>query len=83
MHSATPMIGVGGVVGAGPSGRENKVGVRESNQDGVCCVAEAKRVVGCPVVGCLWVGVVHQGVSLMVLLEGGHCLDVFVGAGRR
>ncbi len=51
MHFATPMIGVGGVAGAGQSGRGNKVGVGESNQDGVCCVAEAKRVVGHPVVG--------------------------------
>ncbi len=29
----------------------------------------------------LWVLVVHQGVSLMVLLEGRHCLEVFWGSG--
>jgi hypothetical protein len=46
----TPMIGVGRVVGASPSSGGNKVGARESNQDGVCRVAEAKRVVGPSVV---------------------------------
>ncbi len=66
MHSTTPMKGVGRVAGAGLSEGGNKVGVRESNRDGVCCVAETKRVVGCPVLG----GLVDGGGSLGGFFDG-------------
>ena len=78
MHSEIPMIGVGGVAGAGPSGGGNKVGVGESNWDGVCCVAEAKQVVGCPVMGGLVGGGGSSGGFFHGLvgkrtLSGGNC----------
>ncbi len=80
MHSATPMIGVGRVAGAGLSGGGNEVGVRESNQDGVCRVAEAKRVVGCSVVGGL-VGGGRSSVGLFGGLVGRRTLSGGFGGG--